>query len=538
MPTHGRIFVVLLVMSCLMIVAQAQQGAIAGVVEANGQPLPGVLVGAQIKTTSTLGSPPAVASVRSDQNGIFRLTGLRPSRYILMILSPGWVTIGDARTGLAAREVEVKADETVENFKLSVVKGGVVTGRVTTQEGQPLIGISVNVTLVGQVGMGTVLTAMDRAVSLKYMTDDRGIYRVYGLQPGEYLVSVGGAGSGREPIPLTYYPTGSEKGKPVTVREEEETAGIDLTIRADKPTYLIQGRLVDTRTGQLVPGAPIRYTIQSSSGGSSSALATHSDAQGAFLIDHLERGKYTIVAGGDAQSGYYSEPLLVEVIDQDVTGLELRLSPSASISGTVVIEGESGGVTAEALGRLLLRARMADAKIGASGVPPIPIGPNGGFEVRGLGPGKVQLSLIGQEGSHGWWLTGIVHRGEIVTDGISLQVGDQVTGVQIRVTRGTGNIKGRVVLPENLLHSGIRIYVAAQPAERGWIRIANTEATLISNDGTFKIAGLLPGSYVLRLVARSAPEQVAKILSRVHETVVVTHNNETAAVLTVTLENK
>src|SRR5438105_14825088 len=81
-----KILFVLLLLACLPLVAQAQQGGISGVVTNNGEPLAGVLVGAQIRTDSSSDPTPEFITARSDQDGAFRLTGLKPGGYYLRAL--------------------------------------------------------------------------------------------------------------------------------------------------------------------------------------------------------------------------------------------------------------------------------------------------------------------------------------------------------------------------------------------------------------------------------------------------------------------
>lgn len=505
--------------------------------EAGSKPLAGVRVGAQVKTTSTPDIPPATITDVSDENGVFRLTGLKPGSYILMILSSEWVTIGDSQTGVAAREIQVRVDETVTGLKVSAVKGGVITGRVSTQEGQPLIWGSVTLTQVGQVNRGSILAMMERMLSTKYMTDDRGVYRIYGLQPGSYLVSVGSTGAGNDLIPLTYYPDGSEKGKPVTVKEAEEVSGIDLVIRAEIPTYTVAGIITDIRTKKPVPNVPIRYATQSSSGGTTTMLAGTSDAKGAFVVSGLKRGSYKLLAGGNADGDYYSEPLPFDILDHDVGELELKVMVSASISGRVVVEQDANGPMAEIPSHLFLRPKLISSDSEKSNLPPVPIPANGEFKIAGLGSGKIQLLLSGEVNSHGWWMTGVTSLGVSVTSGISFQGSENIKDLRIGIKRGTSRIKGRVILPDELLRLNIKIYVVAV-AEHGAVPIVGRITGTVGSDGVFEIAELLPGSYVLHLVASNAAERVAKMLSRAAQSVLVSQGGETGVTLTVPSENR
>jgi hypothetical protein len=65
-----------------------------------------------------------------------------------------------------------------------MIKGGVITGRVTNATGEPLIGVRVNAVMT----RGAEGNTARRAAARPRFTDDRGFYRLYGLPPGTYVV--------------------------------------------------------------------------------------------------------------------------------------------------------------------------------------------------------------------------------------------------------------------------------------------------------------------------------------------------------------
>src|SRR6185436_6790311 len=77
-----------------------------------------------------------------------------------------------------------------DTVRIQLVRGGVITGNVTNAAGEPVIGVSVRASIIrdpqGQVPKTNSLYFMER------QTDDRGIYRIFGLMPGTYIVSAGG----------------------------------------------------------------------------------------------------------------------------------------------------------------------------------------------------------------------------------------------------------------------------------------------------------------------------------------------------------
>jgi hypothetical protein len=158
-------------------------GLIAGVVVIadSGLPLDGVRVtlsGAEIRGSRR---------VQTDDDGRFSFMGLPPGRYTLSATKTGYVDVtygqrepGGGRQGTPIQLVEGQA---VKNLNLPIPKGGVITGRVFDEKGRPSVGTPV------RVSRWIMTNGQRRLVSSgSSTTDDRGVYRVYGLAPSAYIV--------------------------------------------------------------------------------------------------------------------------------------------------------------------------------------------------------------------------------------------------------------------------------------------------------------------------------------------------------------
>ena len=130
-------------------------------------------------------------------------------------------------------------------------------------------------------------------------TDDRGIYRAYGLRQGKYKVYVAQSGFLPGDIPTsyrqTYYPsvTDESKASVVEVSEGSETTNIDIVLGRALPTFKIRGRVLDAETGKPLP--KIKYGVYRSHGeygGSSSIGQNITNVNGEFRFDNVAPGKY------------------------------------------------------------------------------------------------------------------------------------------------------------------------------------------------------------------------------------------------------
>src|SRR5262247_2031383 len=154
-----------------------RDGVIIGrVVNDAGRPVAGaqiLLVKAGVKIES------GAQSSSADEEGNFKATGLGPGSYMISTNVPGYVT---ART-----DSERDYYRPGENVTINLIKGGVIAGRVTDSYGEPMVGFRVQALKVrelegGQKYMGALWRSYGR------LTDDRGVYRLYGLEPGVYVV--------------------------------------------------------------------------------------------------------------------------------------------------------------------------------------------------------------------------------------------------------------------------------------------------------------------------------------------------------------
>jgi hypothetical protein len=223
------------------------------------KPAPGVLVVANL-----LASPQTlVAQAVSDAEGKYRLNGLVPTGLAIGVYAPTYVVPTNPMS-TQGRMVLLSADEVVEGVDFKLTRGGVITGRITDAESKPVMKERVNIALVDEKGEPL---RMPPRVSNPFMfsTDDRGIYRVYGLAAGKYKISVGDNGnvanlrSGY--YAKTFYPGTAEAAKAAIVELTDggEAKNIDITLPPRSQTYTASGRFIDADTGQ--PLANITYSF-------------------------------------------------------------------------------------------------------------------------------------------------------------------------------------------------------------------------------------------------------------------------------------
>jgi protocatechuate 3,4-dioxygenase beta subunit len=130
----------------------------------------------------------------ADDEGEFKATELGPGSYKISTIVPGYV--------VALTDSERNHHHPGENVTINLVKGGVITGRVTDAYGKPMVGVGVMAFKVRDLEGGQKYHG-DGADWNTRLTDDRGVYRLYGLAPGVYVV---GASSDQSGLYGGFYP--------------------------------------------------------------------------------------------------------------------------------------------------------------------------------------------------------------------------------------------------------------------------------------------------------------------------------------------
>jgi hypothetical protein len=455
-----------------------------------------------------------VARAKTDADGRYLLSNVAPGRYQIMPFTPVHVVQGmTADVWPPGRPLTLLAGETVADVDFSVERGGVITGRVTDGDGNPVIAEFVNVEPADDKTPQTPRGPLEQR---NRTTDDRGVYRVYGLAPGRYRVSVGTGGENggisygrRKLFERTFHPgvTDKEQARVVEVKSGDEAADVDITVGRAIKTYRASGRFVIAETGQPAPGVSFAYGGVSPAGdlagGFGGGLTTN--ARGEFYTEALAPGRYAVFTMPSPRdtAEFYSDSLKFEVTNADVTGLVVPLKRGASVSGFVTLEGVADRATAA---RLLARVRVngwveTGERTPSGSVRSPEVAPDGSFRLGGLRPGKLRLYYNNGETAKSLNLLRIELNGAPVGgDGISIAEGAQITGVRIRLIYGTGVIRGQTVFLNGMLPMGVRAIasahvvgadVAAAVGEgmNTWRRV-ETDVR-----GLFRIEGLPAGEY-------------------------------------------
>jgi len=482
-------------------------------IDESGQPIPNAGVFVRKAGASTSQN----RSMGTDENGRFRADDLAAGAYSVSAHVPGYVPVTEA----LQREYYHAGDEVT----LRMMKGGVITGTVTNSAGEPVVGVRVSPLRVrdseNKTIRGAVLSGNFRT------TDDRGVYRMYGLAPGTYLVVASGGGqmgyieSGFDGDVPTYYPsTNRDAATEVAVRAGEEITGIDIRYRGDRG-YIISGTL----SGSLGPESGQRGVLVSLTNAAAGVLESRAyvplRAGRGFALYGVPDGEYDLMAQTDAgtEAGAGSAPRHVVVKGADVTGIDLALAPYGSISGRAVLEripeaertSECKAQRIALLDELVLTARR-DEKSGVKDSPPAALlssnesspDEKGEFKLVSLAAGRYRIET--RLPTEDWFVRAITKPGlpagskqtDIAGAGLALTTSQRMADLTVTLAEGAAAVRGKVIpaAEGSRLPAQLRVHLVPAEPESADDAIRFWEAR-IDSEGVFSLTNLAPGIYYL-----------------------------------------
>lgn len=308
---------------------------------------------------------------------------------------------------------------------------------------------------------------------------------------------------------------------------------------ASAQVYSATGRVIDAITAQ--PVARVRFVYgqpvnSSDNGGFANFKIGLTDSAGEFKLQRLKPGHYALyISSSLDRSDLYSDVLSFDVVDADLTNLEVQARHGSRLSGFVVPAGVTNGTSLAALSSVKVVAAVpsiGNLRVGIANVTNI--SPDGSFQFTGLRPGKAFINLkADNEILNGLSILRIERNGEEVTQGIEIKPGEDILDLRIMIADGTGVIRGQVKVENGTLPAAARITASISNK----LNFANGYAQ-VDQDGRFVISGLAAGTYELALnVFRPPPHQNVRLLPTMRQTVNVTDANESPLTLTIVLTN-
>jgi len=482
----------------------------------------------------------------SNDNGIYEFLNLPAGRWSVVASKTGFLDYGSLGTQVDIFEL-TEGQQVVRNLTLS--RGGAIAGRVFDEFGEPLASATVIASRMLSSPRGVRISRTGTSVP----TDDTGAYRVYGLPPGQYYVSVSDPSATRMgTVSFSFNSAQAESASAARIEAEAVAARLQeaatrLVVAGSEPgvayapTYypgtanIAEAQQISLGLGQeqlsinlsIVPiraaritgrvlsatGAPVRAQVALSNplgqGLTPTGGRNGSAADGTFTLMNVPPGNYTLsVLGpniGAAPPEVASVPL--SVFGEDILDLTVTTGVGATVDGTIVSDD----------GTRLPSARTVVSTVAMSGdnatwTPRAEANANGRFELEGLlGVYALNVSSL----PAGWVVKSMTANGVDVSDApVAFRPGDRVS-LRIELTSRVTQVSGTVKLDREA--RGASVIVFPDDASRWSATSRFIKTTRVGADGRFTVAGLPPNQRYLAIAMdyiESGEAQTPEFLQR------------------------
>jgi hypothetical protein len=470
-------------------------------------------------------------SALTDDNGRFVFFNLPAGSYYVRSEREGYWggELGQLRpNGRRSGYLVIENGQRIADGLVPVWRMASVSGTVRDDLGEPVVGVIVQA--FGVISGGGRLLISSGWRSIK--TDDRGMYRLYALPPGEYAIVVPTASLANlvSALPATGDPAGELTYPPVfhpgltpsgftsmiALQAGEERPGVDLRLQMMR-SRRVSGRVTGAPS---VSGVTIKIVRRVPLSWDDISIAdTRTRSDGSFSFERVPPGEYSIAvfepSAGTPQIGFevvtnddsprqpmprtrpgstgWWTDVPITVADAHLSDVEVPLQPTMRIKGRVVFEGTAPKPQARELYSVLsptvasgrrIEFRLSEAD------------PNFEFRTTELPGGQYFLRSSGA--LQNWFVDSITVGGrDAVDQPIELRdadVGDVVVTLTDKPSELTGVVRLDTGAPD---HDAIVLVFPVDPARRidfgrDSPRLRETRSSV---DGRYTLRGLPAGEY-------------------------------------------
>ena len=444
-------------------------------------------------------------SSSTDAQGRWTIKSLPAGRYVITVTKGGYVTLnyGQRRPFDQGQQVDLANGQAIDKLEISLPKGGVITGRIQDEFGEPFAGIRVMPMRSRYVNGQRRLVAVGGGD----ITDDIGQYRIHGLSPGEYYVSATNANvsfdvsEDRLGYAPTYHPGTPliSEARRVMVVVGQETADVSFDLAPTRVAN-ISGMATNSQ-GKPLANALVVLTSPLLQAGVPTLSPAMVRPDGSFTVSNVTPGEYRLetyaiadlqglVAAGGMTGAAETASLPITVTGEDIAGVNLVSMPTTTATGRVNFEGEPqpkvqpGAVTIVALAPVqtsIMPGGLARVREDWT------------FEAKGMADKRV----FRVDPPTGWFLKSVMLGTTDITDsGVECKPGEDLSGIEVILTRTAASLTGTATAGSKPATDYVVVVFANERAKWGtgtrYVRRAKPDQT-----GTFEIKGLPAESYLV-----------------------------------------
>ena len=466
---------------------------------------------------------PRLATTDAEGRYVFR--ELPAGRYTVNASKPGYVSLqyGQRRPFEQGRPIELVDKQVVDKVDFSLPRGGVLTGRIVDEFGDPVSDVAVNAMQLRYMG------GRRRPVNAgrQSLTDDLGQFRIWGLAPGEYIVGatlrsfniveaqmLSGATNDATGYAPTYYPgTGNvAEAHRVSVTLGGEASVAEFALLPVR-TAKITGTVVDAEGAPYREGFVSLMQHQPASGAEGGMMffggmggGGRIGPDGSFTLSNVTPGEYALQARvrrsrpGEAPGPEFAMPgqgemamMTINVTGDDLAGLVLVATKGARMTGRVTFEGAAPAASSSENLRVFAQAAGGEPMMMMGGMP-ARVGLDGKFELTGL----YGRRLLRAMGASGWFLKSVrVDGRDMVDTPIEVKGSEEITNVEILLTSTAVQIGGTVTGPDGKTAKDYSVVVFPEDKALWTPDSRYFSQARPDQDGRFKVVGLPGETYLV-----------------------------------------
>jgi hypothetical protein len=483
--------------------ADQEPGAIQGTVVsgATGQPLRRAQV-----LLRPADSKSALLYQVTDENGAFAFPQVAPGRYVITVQREGYLPLSAGRIGDYKMPpiFTVNPGQTIGSFIWRMTPSAVVSGKVKFDDAEPASNVTIQLYRAyydrGRHGFATAASAR---------TDDRGEYRVHGLEPGTYYVAAlyqappRPAGAQVEtrkdalgnPVPelsyaVTFFPQVQRLSQavPVTVTPGAEVAGIDIFLTLVHTVH-IRGRVLSALKGGVVvsPSVTLRINDADNTASVSAPVSVTLDKDHNFDIDGVTAGPYLLIASAEQDGVSLSGRVPINIGDSDVSGADIVVAPDTLWHGKIHLDDDDTALPKGLTVSLEPRRPTVPATKAE-------VGENGEFSLAFVPDETYDLYVLNAPEDS--YLKSIrIANSERLAEGLEASVGGALQPLDVQLSSQGAQVVGRAVTADpKVVASGATVALIPNPPEG---RIQTYQTTHADEYGNFSLRGVAPGQYLV-----------------------------------------
>jgi hypothetical protein len=454
----------------------------------------------------------------TDRNGEFSISGIPGGVYTVSAIQSGFVIAGNSglsingmrRINDIAGKIELGGGEEIHDFRIGMVREAKIIGQVSGPTGASIFRAYATLWQAfyenGRRRLIEVASLPPGRLGTGF-TNEQGEYRMFGLPPGEYFLSVidfiktpdfantsgysvvtyfPAAKSAVSATPLILKP-GDEFRANITVQDQDVRYGIvygNLPLSADGPSKVLA-----------LAAFPHGEDHSSEEPVASGVIRANNPPTGNSFMAALPLGSYDFVAAltnDNRTTAYYGGTSAAVVVgEQMLQGLSMTILPNMEVRGHVTMPaGTNAKLEVPPIGLRPLyefRAATADRNVVK---PKTVLYANGTFTLGNLPEGSYTVQSFLPDGLY---LADVLEGGQsILKSGLTLNV-DRPIPLEVVVGGDGATVDGVL---ESQFHQPVGfMQVVLVPAQRGIFARYRTAST--DYHGHFRLADLAPGDYKL-----------------------------------------